>query len=180
MNGQDRPIDDADRAVAEHAVDDALGRYFAGCRARVGPFVDRHFSLRGTASLHRAALGWDILRAPINLSLALPHAAQIAAASLLRRMGRPDAAARLLRHRLLLRTEAARQVQWLILTELLHLPAREAGRRVDFDGLAQAILHDPTVAARLSDVATALARRGGEAEFHERLAEALATYCGSR
>lgn len=180
MNSQDRRTDDADRALAEHAVDAAMHRYFDECRARVGPFVDRHFSLRGTASLHRAALGWDILRAPVNLSLALPHAAQIAAASLLRHVGRPNAAARLLRRRLLLRTDAARRVQWLILTELLRLPVQEGDRTVDFDGLADAILRDPAIEARLSDVASALARRGGEAAFPERLAEALSTYCGSR
>lgn len=180
MDGPTRPIPDADRALAEQAVDAALRRYFDACRARVGPFVDRHFSLRGTASLHRAALGWDILRAPVNLSLALPHAVQIAAASLLRRAGRPNAAARLLRHELLLRTEAARRVQWLILTELLLLPATADGRTVDHDGLAGAILRDPAVEARLSDVAAALAQHGNETAFPERLAEALGTYCGSR
>jgi hypothetical protein len=39
-------------------------------RARVRPFVDQHFSLLGSAAIHRAALGWDILRAPANILLA--------------------------------------------------------------------------------------------------------------
>lgn len=180
MSGRDRPTEDADRVLAEQAVDAALRRYFDICRSRVGPFVDRHFSWRGTASLHRAALGWDILRAPANLSLALPHAVQIAAASLLRRSGRPRAASWLLQHRLLLPTEAARRVQWLILTELLQLPAQEDSRVVNQDALAAAILHDPAVEERLADVASVLARHGGQPGFQERLAEALGTYCGSR
>ena len=33
-------------------------------------FARRQFGLRGTLRLHRAALGWDLLRAPINVLLA--------------------------------------------------------------------------------------------------------------
>lgn len=38
--------------------------------AAIRRFVQARFGLRGTLRLHRAALGWDILRAPINLFLA--------------------------------------------------------------------------------------------------------------
>jgi hypothetical protein len=62
------PIDPAtgkplsDRALAAQIVEDGVQRYFEQCRKRVQPFVDRNFSLRGSISLHRAALGWDIAR----------------------------------------------------------------------------------------------------------------------
>ena len=61
------------RALAERAVRDGLARYFADRRSRVDPFVDRHFSLRGALAIHRAALGLDILRTPVNLTLAAPQ-----------------------------------------------------------------------------------------------------------
>lgn len=38
--------------------------------ALIASFVNRHFSWRGTARLHRAALGPDLLRAPVNVALA--------------------------------------------------------------------------------------------------------------
>lgn len=37
-----------------------MHRYFEQCRKQVQPFVDRNFSSRGSISLHRAALGWNI------------------------------------------------------------------------------------------------------------------------
>lgn len=38
--------------------------------AAVRGFVRRHFDLLGSVRLHRTALGWDLLRAPLNVSLA--------------------------------------------------------------------------------------------------------------
>ena len=76
-----------DDALARVIVRDGVSRYFAARRARVGPFVDRHFSLAGTLRLHRAALGWDIARAPLNLALAAPQAGTWVAAAGARRLG---------------------------------------------------------------------------------------------
>ena len=61
------------RDLALQAVAQGAGTYFAERRARVSPFVRAHFSLPGTLALHRAALGWDILKAPLNLTLAAPQ-----------------------------------------------------------------------------------------------------------
>ena len=37
---------------------------------KVDAFVRAHFHLAATLKLHRAALGWDLLRAPVNVALA--------------------------------------------------------------------------------------------------------------
>ncbi len=42
-------------------------RYFKNCRRRVGPFVRRHFRYPGAWRSNRRALGWDLVRAPLNL-----------------------------------------------------------------------------------------------------------------
>lgn len=39
-------------------------------RLAIARFARARFGLRGTLALHRAALGWDLLRAPVNLLLA--------------------------------------------------------------------------------------------------------------
>src|SRR6202012_2549532 len=64
----------ADAALASAIVRGGGARYIATRRERIEPFVTAHFSLPGTLRLHRAALGWDIARAPLNLVMAAPQA----------------------------------------------------------------------------------------------------------
>ena len=51
----------------EQAIRSGIERYFDDCRARVPAFIDRHFHYPGALATNRMALGWDMLRAPINL-----------------------------------------------------------------------------------------------------------------
>lgn len=51
----------------EQAIRSGIERYFDDCRARVPAFIDRHFHYPGAMATNRMALGWDMLRAPINL-----------------------------------------------------------------------------------------------------------------
>src|SRR5262245_45391658 len=59
-------------ALAGSIVDRAAERYFAERRRRVDAFVDRHFSVTGALALHRKALGADMIKAPLNVFLAVP------------------------------------------------------------------------------------------------------------
>jgi len=54
-------------AEIELALRSGIERYFADCRSRVPAFIDRHFHYPGAIATNRMALGWDMLRAPINL-----------------------------------------------------------------------------------------------------------------
>ncbi len=51
----------------EQAIRSGIERYFDDCRARVPAFIDRHFHYPGAMATNQMALGWDMLRAPINL-----------------------------------------------------------------------------------------------------------------
>jgi hypothetical protein len=51
----------------EQAIHSGIKRYFDDCRARIPAFIDRHFHYPGAIATNRMALGWDMLRAPINL-----------------------------------------------------------------------------------------------------------------
>src|SRR5262245_9496499 len=57
----------------ETIVAEAARLYFESRRLRVNAFVEKHFSLAGSLALHRKALGWDVLRAPANIALAVPY-----------------------------------------------------------------------------------------------------------
>lgn len=54
-------------AEIKQAIHSGIKSYFADCRARVPAFIDRHFHYPGAIATNQMALGWDMLRAPINL-----------------------------------------------------------------------------------------------------------------
>ncbi|PZX17013.1 hypothetical protein LX81_01643 [Palleronia aestuarii] len=103
-------------------------------REDIDAFVARHFRLAGTLRLHSAALGWDLLRAPLNVALAPVYlltgiAALLARLVRLRRLGDWLAA-----RRILLPTSVSRAVQSRIEAELLKAaPLSEESRRIIAD-----------------------------------------------
>ncbi|NDV00164.1 hypothetical protein GZA08_04170 [Pseudoroseicyclus sp. CLL3-39] len=106
-------------ATAEALSDIAPPDPFEAARENVEGFVARHFSLRGTLRLHRAALGWDLLRAPANVALAPLQILSRLAQPLLRAVGLRGAAAWLAKRPLVLRTALSARISALIRTELL-------------------------------------------------------------
>ncbi len=108
--------------------------YFEDRRAAVGPFVRRHFSLRGALRLHRESIGWDLLRAPANVALSPVYIASRLIAIALRRVGLRKWGDWLAARRILLPTRAARRVERLIYQELLLMPVAAAKKRADAGG----------------------------------------------
>jgi hypothetical protein len=166
-------------ALAVDAVEDGTRRYFAERRARVDGFVDAHFSLRGTLALHRAAVGWDVLKAPVNLSLAGPQIAMQLGAKAAKRFGAPGAA-RAMSRPILLKTAVARDIEWLIHTELLELPFEQKGRSSQVDALSATILDEPSVTAAVEAALLDIGRKGDDPAFRERLRHALSEYAATR
>jgi hypothetical protein len=170
--------DPAQQELADAIVRDGLHRYIASRRERIDGFVDRHFSLAGSAALHRRAFGWDVLRAPVNLFLAGPALAVKSMAWAARRGGMGRTAAWLALRRLLIETEVAREVEWLVATELLEIPCQQRDRASYRDAIAETILADDRAIARLEAPLASLA--GTDLELRCRIAAAVETYLGSR
>jgi Family of unknown function (DUF6635) len=161
--------------LAREAVEAGIRRYFAERREHIPGFVDRHFSLRGATALHRAALGWDIVRAPINLTMAAPAAVLHLLAVGARSLGAARMA-RVLGRGLLLRTAVVQRVEWLVCTELLELPYRSDDRVATRDALAETIVADPHVTTALA----ALGLEGDDPQLRQRLQRALSEYAVTR
>ena len=161
-------------------VRDGIRRYFATRRERVQPFVERHFSLRGTASIHRAALGLDVLRAPANLLLAGPQAAMKGCGAVAGRFGATRMSRYAASHNLLLRTRVSRRIEALVCTELLELPWRAAGQDSRRDALGETILADQRVAALAEETLLAIGRRADDPAFRARLTEVMGNYAATR
>jgi hypothetical protein len=174
---------DADRDLAVAAVQAGTRAYFAARRDRVPSFVDRHFTLRGTLRLHRVALGWDIARAPLNLSLAAPQMLMKLGAMAAGGLG-AKRLARQLQRSILLETAVAREIVWLVNTDLLELPFTEGtgerARTSTRDALAETILATPEVDSLMRNALAEIGRHGEDAEFRDRLTRAMAEYTISR
>jgi hypothetical protein len=170
----ERMSDIARQELAGAIVHDAMHRYIESRRGRIEAFVDRHFTLAGSLALHRRALGLDLLRAPANLFLAGPALAVKLIAWAARRGGMERVAAWLAGRRLLLQTEVAREIEWLVATELLEIPCRRRDRVSNRDAIAETILADERAAALL------VAPAGADPDFRRQLAAAIESYLGSR
>ncbi len=170
------------RGEAEALVGAAAARYVEARRARIEPFIDRHFTLKGSLSLHRHALGLDLLRAPYNLAASLPEFAirrsGRAASWLWRQLGRtpPEMVSRAEKTRLILDTAVGRRVNFLLMSEFLELPVKDDTGKIlsDTDALAREILSDPRLAAALKQVEALIAAHAEEPEFRAAVAEVLA------
>ncbi|MBS0125031.1 hypothetical protein KB874_13105 [Aestuariicoccus sp. KMU-90] len=150
--------------------------YFDCRRAMIDDFVARHFTWPGTLRLHGAALGWDIIRAPVNVALSPLLVLTRFAAYLCRSAGWRGTADVLSRRRILLRTSVARRVEVLIVTDLLDLPLDEGAAARDPSALARAVLAAPQFRAMIRT-------RGSAAEakaLGQRIVGSLGEYAGAR
>ena len=171
---------DTDPALVRQIVDDGVRRYFADRRQRIMPFVDRNFSLRGSISLHRAAVGWDIARAPLNLAMAGPQMGLLVASHAARKLGASRLAAELSSKRLVVHTAVGKELTWRLHADLLELPYRSGDRVASRDALAETILSDPRVAAALAPALEALGSRGDDPALRRRLEAAMVEYTRTR
>jgi hypothetical protein len=169
-----------DAVLAAQIVDDGVRRYFADRRQRVGPFVDRNFSLRGSLSLHRAAVGWDIARAPLNLAMAAPQVGLLVASTAARKLGAARLASELGNKRLVVHTAVGKELAWRLHADLLELPYRSGDRVTTRDALAETILSDPRVVAALAPALEALRTRGDDPALRQRLETAMTEYARTR
>jgi hypothetical protein len=164
----------------ELTVTEAAQEYFESRRLRVDAFVDRHFSLAGSLTLHRRALGWDVLKVPMNILLAVPNVGMQLSAVAARRLRAKRMSRFLASRRFLLDTAVGREIEWLVMTELLELPYRQGDRICYRDALAEAILSSPHLETVLSETSDAIGRRGDDPALRKQLEQAMATYTGTR
>ena len=120
--------------------------------AMVRAFVDRHFTWPGTFRVHRASLGLDLLRAPVNVALAPVFLLVRLVALVLMGLHLRQAGRWLASRRILLRSAASRAIERAVLDELLHRRRPEG----DHDTAAAAQLVEDYVGIRnaVAEIAT--------------------------
>lgn len=166
-------------SLARAIVADAIRCYFIARRSKIPAFVERNFGWKGALALHRHALGGDLWRAPLNAALVAPAVLMKGIAFGLDKAGRKRAARWLKSREIFLNTDVAREVDWLLHSELFELPYAHGARLNAKDALAEAILADRRTQAALAT----LNGPWGEAErtrLDARLRESLAIYMQGR
>lgn len=169
-----------DLPTAERMVADAAHVWAREARARVPDFVDRHYTLVGSARLHRAALGADIARAPVNVALGAATAGARLSGVLAKAVGARQAGDWLARRSWFLETDVGRDILFRLHDELLMLPGEVGGRRVTRDALFDALLAEPEMRQRLAATLQAVGARLDDPNLRRRLTETLSAYVGSR
>lgn len=145
-------------------------------RNRVDAFVQRHFTWPGTLHLHGAALGLDILRAPVNVFLSPILVFVRVCAWVCRKLRMARAADWLMDRRLLLRTAVSARVEAAILRELLDVPLPPGRIIPDREAMSRAILAAPGFRAMIRS-------RGSVTEAQamaDRITGAVGDYTGTR
>ncbi|MDI3323735.1 hypothetical protein QKW35_05020 [Pontibacterium granulatum] len=108
-------------AEIQHAIERGTRRYFDHCRETLPDFIDRHFRYPGAIQTNRVALGWDMLRAPVNLFWAPLYAlVSILRFVLGRIVGTQPLVALLQRFPTGFTTQVQSHISQLVLTDLLH------------------------------------------------------------
>ena len=164
----------------ETIVAQAARLYFESRRLRANAFADRHFSLAGSLAIHRKALGWDVLKAPANVALAVPYIGTKLAAGIAGRLGAKRLSRFFGSRRILLETAVGREIEWLVLTELLELPFRQRYRISRKDALAETILASPQVQSVLTETLEAIGHRADHPMFRKQLEQMVVTYTNTR
>jgi hypothetical protein len=171
---------DIDAGDVQAIVNGAVDRYVAQRHARVDAFVDANYSLLGSLRLHRHAIGYDLVRAPVNVALMPPYLAARLTAAGAKQLKAKRVARWLESRRFFLSTDVARELAGRLHTELLELPYRDGDRHADRDALADEILKDARLAAALDVLAETLLRHRDDPRVGDRLNAMLETYGGAR
>jgi len=172
-----------DTTLARQIVDDSIRRYIRSRRARVEEFTRNHFSREGAWALNKRGIGGDIVKAPLNTLMVAPTLALEGAAYVARKADRPDISRKLTSKGLFLKTDVAKELEWLLYSELFELPYVHEGekwRRSSGDALAREILSDPRLIVAIEPMVLAAAREAAKPGGRAWLEETLTAYLGTR
>lgn len=132
-------------SLIEKAVSRAVDRYVADREQRIEGFVRRHYSLKGSLRLHGHALGWDLVRVPLNITWSVPRFLLYLLGLLAGFSGLTKVAQALHGVPAGLATDLDRRVGRLVVTDLLELPHPDVDRDSQRDALMEEILRDPVL-----------------------------------
>lgn len=119
-------------------------------------FVRKHYGVRGTFALHRAALGLDLLRAPVNVLLALPFMFVRLLAKLLIFAGAKRAGRWLAMRRIFLKSDVARRIEADLTGFVAELDTKGIGPNASPETLRREIIRHTETRNAVAEITTSL------------------------
>lgn len=167
-------------AIIREAIATGATHYLCGCKDRVDEFVRRHYSFRGALRIHAHAVGWDIIRVPINIVWSIVNMVLALIGFVVGLVGLDTLKARIEKIPPGLETDMDQQISWLIVTELLQLPYKHGNMQSERDALMQEILKDPGIQRLLDERLEAFVAPAQKPDFMEKLKKKLDEYAATR
>jgi hypothetical protein len=130
-------MNDQQTATAILALEECIEQYIAECRGRVDGFVERHFSLQETIALQKRSLVSDLLCHPINALWSIPSLFLKKLIEVPMKLGWRAGANLITLVPTALKTRYQKEVEQLIVTELLDWPCTMGDRRGSLNGLLE-------------------------------------------
>ncbi len=134
-----------------YILETCIERYIADRHARVDAFVHRHFSIWDTLALQRRSFFRDLLCYPLNALWAIPHLFLKKALEVPEKLGwhrGSEWSARLPNG---FTTRYQREIEWLILTDLLEWPCVYDSRHSTANALGMMIAQHPKAVGALAE-----------------------------
>ncbi|MFV0292282.1 MAG: DUF6635 family protein [Paracoccus sp. (in: a-proteobacteria)] len=128
----------------------------AARQAEVAHFVRCHYGIRGTLALHRAAIGWDLLRAPINVALSPIFLTARLSGSLLSLAGARKPSAWLKSRQIFLVSDVSRLIQEELIAFTTRLGTMGIGPSAPVGTIRHDIASHTETRNAVADIATSL------------------------
>jgi hypothetical protein len=173
-------MNDLSKSKIKKAVDIGIEAYIHTRYKAVTPFCEKYFSFMGACRLHKKALGRDLYRVPLNIAWAVPYLCVRSGSIILRKIGNRNIVHLLEKMPPGFKTEVQKEVEWLIITELLELPYEQNKRLSKKDMLLTSILEQEMISGELHSMLTKIGAKAEDAAFKEALSVKLSEYNTSR
>lgn len=169
------------RELVDNAISKGVKRYIAQRRAMVDNFVFKHYSIKGAAKLHRHAFGWDLVKVPINIVLSLFNLV-MAFFTLVADLALPKSISSKIRKTpFIVKTKMDKELEGLIINELLELPCSDGGQNSNKDALTKAIFDDEQLQKLINSELEAFIANHPDAKYsHEELLKKFSEYSAAR
>jgi hypothetical protein len=169
-----------DHPRADLAIERAIRAYIASRKRRVPHFARAHFSFKAATRLNRKALGHDLYKVPINVAWAVPLLAFRTSSWVLKKMGEDRLSSYVDRLPTGFETAVQREVNWLIVTELLEIPYQQGERESVKDALFEEILKQPEISILFMEHLSRIYSYARDPKFRPALERNLMEYSRSR
>ncbi|RVU82883.1 hypothetical protein EOL70_20290 [Leucothrix sargassi] len=168
--------------LIDNAITTGSASYIHEREKRISDFIRRHYSFRGALNIHKHALGWDLIRVPLNILWSVIRLILALVGFLVGLAGLKKLQGWVKKIPPGLTTDMDRQIRWLIVTELLELPYKQGQKTSDNDALMTEILKDPDLQSLLNEAleTDTLSEPAKSPVFKAKLDDKLAEYGATR